>query len=105
MTRIRLILLATAAALSLGLARSRAGDGRAEPRPSRVEGEAFTAPSNAADGNKPAETEAPNAGYKPLLPNQTRAPTAERGHQGRRGDGGARASPAPGRWSSCPTGA
>ncbi|GJE41075.1 PQQ-dependent sugar dehydrogenase [Methylobacterium soli] len=75
MTRIRPILLATAAALSLGLPARAQETGGAEPRPSRVEGDAFSAPSSAADGNKPAETQAPNAGYKPLLPNQTRAPT------------------------------
>ncbi|WP_336489328.1 PQQ-dependent sugar dehydrogenase [Methylobacterium nigriterrae] len=77
MTRIHRLLLASVAGLSLGLpvlspalAQNAASP---EPRAPRVEGDAFTAPS-ANTGAGPAETEAPNTTYKPLLPNQTRAP-------------------------------
>lgn len=73
MTRIHPTLLATVAALSLSLP-ALAQNAAPEARPSRVEGEAFTAPSAESAGSTPAETAEPNTGYKPLLPNQTRAP-------------------------------
>ncbi|AWN41259.1 glucose dehydrogenase [Methylobacterium durans] len=73
MTRIQPILLATMAALGLGLP-ALAQNAAPEPRPSRVEGDAFTAPSPDSAGSVPAETAEPNTSYKPLLPNQTRAP-------------------------------
>ncbi|WP_375464840.1 PQQ-dependent sugar dehydrogenase [uncultured Methylobacterium sp.] len=71
MTRIKTLVLAAAAALASGpAARAWAG---AEPRPSRIEGGAFAAPSAPGAGS-PAETAPPNTTYAPLLPNQTRAP-------------------------------
>lgn len=70
-------LLATAALLGLGTAVHAQEPAATEPRQPRVGGDAFAAPTSAATGNSPAETEAPNAPYKPLLPNQTRAPKPE----------------------------
>ncbi|MGU3536282.1 PQQ-dependent sugar dehydrogenase [Methylobacterium sp. A54F] len=70
MTRIPFRLLATVAALGLGLP---AAAQTAETPAARVGGDAFSAPA-ARTGDAPAETAAPNTDYKPLLPNQTRAP-------------------------------
>ncbi len=70
-------LLATAALLGLGTAVHAQEPAATEPRQPRVGGDAFAAPTSAVTGNSPAETEAPNAPYKPLLPNQTRAPKPE----------------------------
>ncbi|WP_238181193.1 PQQ-dependent sugar dehydrogenase [Methylobacterium trifolii] len=74
MTRIRSIALAGLATVALGSPAFAQGAGGSEARPSRVEGEAFSAPAAKGAGDSPAETEAPNTRYKPLLPNQTRAP-------------------------------
>ncbi len=63
--------LALAAAATLGLAGTATGQ---ETPASRIGGEAFSAPAAPSAGTSPAETEAPNTSYKPLLPNQTRAP-------------------------------
>ncbi len=43
-------------------------------RAPRVGGESFQAPAAPSAGDTPAESQAPNTDYKPLLPNQTRAP-------------------------------
>nr|WP_204262889.1 PQQ-dependent sugar dehydrogenase [Methylobacterium sp. BTF04] len=67
-------MLATAALLSLGSGVQAQEPAASEPRQPRVEGDAFAAPVSSATGNSPAETAAPNTTYKPLLPNQTRAP-------------------------------
>ena len=76
------ILLATVAVLALGqqsslaqrLAQSEDKGGDSAAREPRVGGEAFQAPPAPSAGETPAETQAPNTSYKPLLPNQTRAP-------------------------------
>ena len=73
MKRISQTLLATLALAGLP-ASAFAQEAGTAPRQPRVEGEAFTAPTSDAAGTTPAETEAPNTTYKPLLPNQTRAP-------------------------------
>jgi glucose/arabinose dehydrogenase len=62
---------ATTTAMTLVLAGAATGQ---EAPASRIEGGAFSAPTAKGAGSSPAETEAPNTGYKPLLPNQTRAP-------------------------------
>ena len=67
-----LTLLATLAALGTGGALAQQGG--TETPASRVGGEAFQPPAAPSAGNSPAETQAPNTDYKPLLPNQTRAP-------------------------------
>lgn len=74
MKRISQTLLATAALISLGSSIHAQEPAASEPRQPRVEGDAFAAPTGSATGNAPAETAAPEAPYKPLLPNQTRAP-------------------------------
>lgn len=72
MTFFRSTALATVA--TLVLAPGAFGEERAAQRPSRIEGDAFNAPAAKGAGDTPAETAPPNTGYKPLLPNQTRAP-------------------------------
>ena len=75
MTRIRPILLATAAALSLGLPARRRR--RGAPNPARRGSRAMPSrprPVRRTATSRPRPRR-PNAGYKPLLPNQTRAPT------------------------------
>jgi glucose/arabinose dehydrogenase len=72
--RISQTLLATLALAGLPASAFAQEAGGAAPRQPRVEGEAFTAPTSDAAGTVPAETEAPNTTYKPMLPNQTRAP-------------------------------
>ncbi|MCJ2082716.1 PQQ-dependent sugar dehydrogenase [Methylobacterium sp. J-090] len=74
MKRISQTLLATLALAGLPAGAIAQEAGAAAPRQPRVEGEAFSAPTSDAAGTTPAETEAPNTTYKPLLPNQTRAP-------------------------------
>ncbi|MFG5119795.1 PQQ-dependent sugar dehydrogenase [Methylorubrum sp. POS3] len=78
MTRTLPLLLATVAALSLDASAfvrsSAAQEATQEARPSRVEGEAFQAPAAPSAGTTTAEQGPPNTEYKPLLPNQTRAP-------------------------------
>lgn len=82
MTRTLPFLLATVAALGLdasAFVRSSAAqeakqEATQEARPSRVEGEAFQAPASPGTGTTTAEQGPPNTEYKPLLPNQTRAP-------------------------------
>lgn len=69
MTSIKPTLLATFAVLGLGLP-ALAED--AAPA-ARVGGDAFSAPSGDTAATS-AETAAPNTSYRPLLPNQTRAP-------------------------------
>ena len=59
-----------AALALLGLAMPAAAEDAPAPR---VEGEAFSAPAGTPSGS-PAETAPPNTSYRPLLPNQTRAP-------------------------------
>ena len=78
MKRSSLTLLATVAVLGLSQPAYRAwaeepaaDDAKRAPR---VDGEAFQPPPTSTAGGQPAETAAPNAPYKPLLPNQTRAP-------------------------------
>lgn len=71
-TRFRSIALATVAALAL--APGAYSEESNAPRPSRIEGDAFSAPAAKTAGDSPAETAPPNTSYKPLLPNQTRAP-------------------------------
>jgi len=77
-TRTLPFLLATVAALGLdasAFVRSSAAQEKTqEARPSRVEGEAFQAPAAPGAGATTAEQGEPNTEYKPLLPNQTRAP-------------------------------
>ncbi|WP_018042108.1 PQQ-dependent sugar dehydrogenase [Methylobacterium sp. 88A] len=73
MTRISPTLLASFAALSLGTG-AFAQDGKSGTPQPRIGGESFAAPQNEATGGEPAETAPANTGYKPLLPNQTRAP-------------------------------
>ncbi len=63
--------LSLTVAATLALAGSAIGQ---EAPASRIQGDAFSAPAAKTAGTAPAETEAPNTGYKPLLPNQTRAP-------------------------------
>jgi len=72
--RISQTLLATLALAGLPASAFAQEAGGTAPRQPRVEGEAFTAPTSDAAGTVPAETEAPNTTYKPMLPNQTRAP-------------------------------
>ena len=75
--RFRSLALATVAAVAfapVALAPEAFGEESAAPRPSRIEGDAFSAPTAKTAGDAPAETAAPNTAYKPLLPNQTRAP-------------------------------
>lgn len=67
----RIASLALAAAATLGLAGAASGQ---ETPAARIGGDAFSAPAAPSAGTSPAETEAPNTSYKPLLPNQTRAP-------------------------------
>ena len=71
-TRFRSLALATVAALAL--APGAFSEESNAPRPSRIEGDAFSAPAAKSAGDSPAETAPPNTSYKPLLPNQTRAP-------------------------------
>ena len=66
--------LALATLATVALAPGAFGQESAAPRPSRIEGDAFSAPAAKTAGDAPAETAAPNTGYKPLLPNQTRSP-------------------------------
>jgi len=66
--------LALAGVAAVALAPGAFGEEGAAPRPSRIEGDAFSAPAAKTAGDAPAESAAPNAPYKPLLPNQTRAP-------------------------------
>lgn len=73
MTRISPTLLASLAVLGIGTAAFAEDSATGTPQP-RIGGESFAAPQNAATGGEPAETEAANTTYKPLLPNQTRAP-------------------------------
>ncbi|GJE29042.1 hypothetical protein LKMONMHP_3917 [Methylobacterium organophilum] len=70
-TRFSLALLASVAAFSPAALAQQEGT---EPRAPRIEGDAFQAPAAPTAGEKPAETQAPNTSYTPLLPNQTRAP-------------------------------
>ena len=69
--RFRSLTLATVAAVAL--APVAFGEESAAPRPSRIEGDAFSVPAANTAGDAPAETAAPNTAYKPLLPNQTRS--------------------------------
>lgn len=73
MTRIVPFLLTSAAALGLSVG-ALAQQGESEVRSPRVGGESFQAPAAPTAGSTPAETQPANAPYKPLLPNQTRAP-------------------------------
>jgi len=68
------VLLASVAAFGLGSPVHAQQEGGVEARSPRIEGDAFQAPAAPSAGTKPAETAEPNTGYKPLLPNQTRAP-------------------------------
>ena len=70
MTPIKPTLLATFAVLGLGLPPLAFAE---EAPPARVGGEAFSAPAGDTAAG-PAETGPANAPYRPLLPNQTRAP-------------------------------
>lgn len=78
MKRISQILLATVAVVSLGTRLHAQEPVASEPRQPRVEGDAFAAPAGSTSGQAPAETAPPNSPYKPLLPNQTRAPKPEK---------------------------
>ncbi|MCE4222880.1 PQQ-dependent sugar dehydrogenase [Methylobacterium sp. C25] len=73
MKRTLFLLLATAATLGLGQQACLAQTNNAGTPAARVGGEAFQAP-NASGSGSTAESQAPNTDYKPLLPNQTRAP-------------------------------
>nr|WP_246412810.1 PQQ-dependent sugar dehydrogenase [Methylobacterium brachythecii] len=66
-------MLATAATLGLGQQAGLAQTNDAGTPAARVGGEAFQAPTASGTGST-AESQAPNTDYKPLLPNQTRAP-------------------------------
>ncbi|GEP09108.1 PQQ-dependent sugar dehydrogenase [Methylobacterium gnaphalii] len=67
------LLLATVAALGLGQQSGFAQTNDAGTPKARLGGEAFQTP-NASGTGSTAESQAPNTDYKPLLPNQTRAP-------------------------------
>ncbi|GJE19000.1 PQQ-dependent sugar dehydrogenase [Methylobacterium marchantiae] len=73
MTRISPTLLASLTALGLGTSALAQDGNTGTPQP-RIGGDSFAAPQHEAAGGEPAETAAPNTAYKPLLPNQTRAP-------------------------------
>ncbi|CAO4146487.1 Aldose sugar dehydrogenase YliI [Methylorubrum aminovorans] len=78
MTRTLSVLLATVAALGLdasAFAQAPSGQGAGEDtRAPRIQGESFQAPAAPSAGTSVAEKEPQNTEYKPLLPNQTRAP-------------------------------
>ena len=74
MTRSPSLVLAALATIALGPAAFAQEGGVQDARPSRVEGDAFSAPAAKSAGEGTAETAAPNTSYRPLLPNQTRAP-------------------------------
>ena len=67
------LLLTAAAAVGLN-AGALAQQGEPEVRAPRVDGGSFQAPAASGGGGTPAETQPANTDYKPLLPNQTRAP-------------------------------
>ena len=74
MTRTLSLLLATVAALGLDAPAFAQQPSGQETRSPRIEGESFQAPAAPSAGTSVAEKEPPNTEYKPLLPNQTRAP-------------------------------
>ena len=80
--RIPLILLAATASVALDASafaqQTASPQGNPDARAPRIDGNAFQAPAAPSAGDTPAETQAPNTEYKPLLPNQTRAPQPAR---------------------------
>ncbi len=68
------LLLTTLALAGIGAQGSLAQSESGGVREPRVGGEVFQAPAAPSAGDTIAETKSPNTDYKPLLPNQTRAP-------------------------------